>query len=272
MTSNARYTDDSGSIPGGLAAALRFVPRAWAQPWFLGLLIGAVVVGLGVIALNIGPPWSSPLVALGMFGFLPLLQGPLYAVALPDVPKLSPAQWIGRYVRLVTVSGLTLVFMAVPILLLFVVGLGASYGMAYASPGFDPADVSTWTASGPVLAGAAFVVVLGAVALTWLAARVALGPAESVVQGRVLLLSTWPLTRGRGWKIMVTRWIFTAPVLILVGAVAFGARGAFHGAGAAQIISLLSTLAVVGLRMPLNVGLLSYFHRHRAPLPTFPAP
>lgn len=248
-----------------LRAAMAFLPRAWGRPWF-GIVVVAVAAG-GFASLAVADPinWMSPAIIVATLFLLPLIQGPLYALAL-DEPEPGVAAGASRYVRLVVVGILTDIFLAIPGLLIFVVGLGAAYGMAYANPGFNPVDVSTWTASGPVMVGSTIVLGIGGLALLWLSARVALGPAATVTERRVLMLSTWPLTRGKAWRLVVGRLLVSICVVVIVIAASMVVR-ALAPASAGRIVPILGGVLVLGLRPPLKVGLLSYFYRHRSPLP-----
>ena len=195
--------------------------------------------------------------------FLPLLQGPLYALALENAPVGDGAR---RYLRLVMAGLLTVVFLAVPGLLITVVGLGIAYGMAYAHPGFDAMDASSWTASGPVLVGSLTVLGIGGLAMLWLAARVSLSGASTVMERRVLMLSTWPLTRGLGWRLLVARLAVSLGVFAIILGVAAAIR-MLAPTWADRLIPVLSGALLLGLRLPLKVGVMSYFYRHRSPLP-----
>ena len=250
-----------------LQAAWAFLPRAWSRPWFWVMLAAAVLAGLGGVAIADSSTWISSAVIIATLFFLPLLHGPLYGLALHEAP---PEPTLGgggaRYVRLVVVGVLTDIFLAVPGLLIFVVGLGAAYGMAYSHPGFDRTDISTWTASGPVLVGAVVVLSLGGLAMLWLSARVALGGAATVAQRRVLMITTWPLTRGKGWRLAIARLLVSLAVVIVVIAISAVARAVLP-ATAGRLIPVLSGALVLALRAPLKVGVLSYFYRHRSPMP-----
>ncbi len=251
-----------------LRAAVVFLQRAWSRPWFV--IVVAVTAAAGIAGLIAAGPSSSlsSVIVVAFMVFVPLVQGPLYTSAIDDAPP-EPTVTDGgaRYVRLVVVGLLTAIFLAVPALLIFVVGLGAAYGMAFANPGFDPANASTWTAGGPVLVGSAAVLGVGALSLLWLSSRVSLGAAATVAERRVLMISTWPLTRGAGWSLIVARLILSLVVVTPVAA-AFSGTRSLAPTSAGGIASLTGLVLLVGLWAPLNVGALSYFYRHRSPLPT----
>ncbi len=250
-----------------LQAALAFLPRAWSRPWFWGAIATVALAGAAASAMADPSAWISPTIVVGTLAFLPLVQGPLYSLALEEAPPETTVAGGGaRYVRLVAVGLLTDIFLAVPGLLIFVVGLGAAYGMAYSHPGFDRTDISTWTASGPVLVGTVAVLSVGGLAMLWLSARVALGAAATVAERRVLMISTWPLTRGKGWRLAIARLLVSVAVVLVVIGVSAAVRAAAPAA-AARLIPVVSGVLLLGLRAPLKVGVLGYFYRHRSPLP-----
>lgn len=250
-----------------LQAALAFLARAWSRPWFWASIAAVGVAGASASAMANPSIWLSPAIIVGTLFFLPLVQGPLYSLAVDEAPPETTLAGGGaRYVRLVVVGLLTDIFLAVPGLLIFVVGLGAAYGMAYSHPGFDRTDISTWTASGPVLVGSTAVLSVGGLAMLWLSARIALGAAATVAERRVLMISTWPLTRGKGWRVAIARLLASLAAVLVVIAVSLVVRAAVPGA-AARLIPVVSGMLLLGLRAPLKVGVLSYFYRHRSPLP-----
>ncbi len=253
-------------IVEALAAAVRFLPRAWSRPWFLALLAGFAV--LGGLSAFVRATWAPSALSVAMVLYMPLLQAPLLAVAMRTPP--ADGGFLGdvkRYIRVVAVNLLTDIFLFVPAMLLFVIGLAVVYALAWSRPGFDPKDISTWTASGPVLLGAEGVAVLGVLALAWLFARVSLGPAVTVREARVQMISTWPLTRGRGWRIVAGRLLLAAPVIaVLLGANALASRIAPDGRFAGLALTT-AIVVVLGVWVPLQVGLTAYFYDHRAPPP-----
>jgi hypothetical protein len=253
-----------------LRAGIAFLPRAWARPWFVALLAVTALAGLVGAVFIESASWFSPVIVLGSLFCLPLAQGPLFTLAMAEAPPEPTAGGAARYARLVAVGLLTGVFLAIPGLLLFVVALGVAYGLAWAYPGFNPMDATTWTANGPVLAGVGAVVGIGGLWILWLSARVGLGPSATVAERRVLMISTWPLTRGFAWRLAVARLIVSVGAALLAWGVGW-ALGTVAPAGwPARAVAVVSILVLLVFRLPLKVGVLSYFYAHRSPLPAAP--
>jgi hypothetical protein len=249
-----------------LRAGVALLPRAWGRPWFLGLVAVGAAAALAA-ALVAGPAWwLSGAILYATLVYLPLAEGPLYALALAAPPERTMSGGAARYVRLVTVGLLTYVFLAVPGLLLSIVALAASYGLAFAYPGFDPKDATTWTASGPVLLGDGVVFAIGALSMFWLFARVSLGSATSVVERRVIMLSTWPLTRGLGWRIAVAQLVIGGGIVGIVWLV----ERAVPPGWSTQFMPVFGNILLVAVGLPLEVGVLSYFYARRSPMPVTP--
>ena len=247
-------------------AGVAFLPRAWTRPWFMALVAVVAAVGLAVALTPRVGSWLSPATAMATIFVLPLAQAPLYALALSDASVATAAESAGRYLRLLGVNLLTAVFLSIPALLLSVVALGAAYGMAYASPGFDAKNASTWTAGGPVLLGDGLVFGAGGLTILWLMSRVSLGPAASVVERRVVMLSTWPLTRGLGWRIAAARLVMAAVALAVVWIV-----GRVLPSGAStQVAPIACDILFLAIGLPIEVGALSFFFARRSPLPVAP--
>ena len=254
-----------------LRAGVAFLPKAWARPWFMALVIIAAVAAFAGAALVDSARWVSPAVVVATLLYLPLAQGPLYSLALagaPAEPRLAGGA--ARYVRLLAVGLLTAVFLAIPGLLLSVIGLGVAYGMAYAYPGFDPMDAATWTASGPVIGGGGAVLAIGGLGILWLSARVGLAAAATVAQRRVLMLSSWPLTRGFGWRLAIARLAVSIGALTLAWGVSWALASVAPAGWPARVATAVGGLVLLIVRLPLLVGVLSYFHAHRSPLPVTP--
>ncbi len=274
-TGAAAATPSQGDDAGGrhlilesLRAGVTFLPRAWSRPWFWALLAVTAVAGLALASVAEPASWLSPVIVLGSLFYLPLAQGPLFTLAMAEAPpEPTLPGGAARYARLVAVGLLTGVFLAVPGLLLFVVGLGTAYGLAWAYPGFNPMDATTWTANGPVLAGVGAVVGIGGLGILWLSARVGLGPPATVAERRVLMISTWPLTRGFAWRLAVARLIVSAGALGLAWVVGWVLGRVAPAGWPMRCAPVVGVMAFVAFRLPLKVGVLGYFYAHRSPLP-----
>jgi hypothetical protein len=229
------------------------------------------LAGLAGAALADPAAWLSPVVLVASLLYLPLAKGPLYSLAIADAPaEETVAGGAARYARLIAVGVLTVLFLAVPGLLLSVIGLGVAYGMAYAYPGFNPMDATTWTASGPVLVGGGGVLAIGGLGILWLSARVGLAAADTVAQRRVLMLSTWPLTRGFGWKLAIARLVANIGALALAWAASWALASIAPAGWPARAAPVVGVLVLLVVRLPLMVGVLSYFYAYRSPLPVTP--
>jgi hypothetical protein len=254
-----------------LRAGIAFLPRAWARPWFVALMAATALIGLAIAVMEPTAAWLRSAAIAVILLYPPLAEGPLYTFVIPEAPAESTlAGGVARYVRLVAVGLLTVVFLAIPGLLLAVIGLGAAYGMAFAYPGFSPTDAHTWTASGPVLVAGGTVLTIGGLGILWLSARVGLGAAATVAQRRILMLSSWPLTRGFGWRLALSRLIVTVGALMAAWAVMWALSAAVSTGWAARAIPVVGALIFIVFRLPLEVGVLGYFHAHRLPLPLKP--
>jgi hypothetical protein len=247
-----------------LRAGVVFLPRAWSRPWFVALIAMTAAAGLATVISAGATAWLSPAIVVLAVFYLPLAQAPLYALAASQAAPLN--EGVARYLRLLAVNLLTLVFLAAPALLLSVIGLGVAYGMAYAQPGFDPKNAATWTASGPVLLGGGAVVAVGGLGMLWLLSRVSLGPAASVAERRVVMLSTWPLTRGLGWRIAAARLVLGGAALLLLWLV----QRLIPAGASPQIAPIVCDVLFVAVGLPVEVGVLSFFFDHRSPMPVTP--
>jgi hypothetical protein len=84
------------------------------------------------------------------------------------------------------------------------------------------------------------------------------------------MISTWPLTRGFAWRLAAARLIVSVGAALPAWA-AGAALGTVAPAGwPARAVPAVSILVLLVFRLPLKVGVLSYFYAHRAPLPTAP--
>lgn len=252
-------------IVGGLRPAARFVAMAWREAW--GALIVAGVSLGGLIATDFGPAWQGVWLAVALLATLPA-QGALYRLALAR-PGIGAAglQWGRTEWRLLAVWLLSVLFMAVLGLLLFIALIASAYAVASAGAGFVAAEPSTWSAAvdGRGRFGLGLVAVVGFAALLWARMRICLAPAASVARSQVQVLSTWPITRGRAWPIAATVVLVGLGPALLLAALAFGipmAAGKF--AGLRDLAGLAQGLVLAGLWLPLNAGLMTYFFRRLA--------
>lgn len=244
-------------IAGAPKAALAFLPLAWKRAWLsmvLAVLTMTLVVALGpgrslaaCIALSVlavtvecGALWRLSLGA-GRLGFGGLQVG-----------------WVEM--RLAAATALSFLFMMILGLLAFIVLLAFAYAAAASGHGFVSSDVATW-AKAVEDRGRAVVLVVAfacAVCLVWAFGRISLAAPASVRRGRVQVLATWPLTKGRVWPMAAASLLVMAiPTLLIVG---LARVGVLAGPGAAAAASAAAAVVAAGLWLPLNVGLVTYLY------------
>ncbi len=176
-------------------------------------------------------------------------------------PVDQPTGAAGRAeLRLLGVWLLTLLFAFILALLFFVVILSIGYAVASAGPGFNPSKVSTWApaldARGRAVLGGVFAI--GALGMGWTMARVSLAPPASLVRGKTLMLSSWPLTYRSGWPILAAGLLLATPPVILLYLLATARDG--QGLGLRWIVDLARGAVIGGLWLPLHIGLVDRWH------------
>ena len=249
----------------GLAAALRFLPTAWRRGW------GAMVIASGLLAWLFAhrlaapqSPWPLEILLPALLAMV-MVQGALYRVALGvGEPGPTGLQWGAAEFRLATVWGLTAVFIAILGMLAFVVVLAFAFAVASAGPGFVVSQIATWAAAvdtrGRIVVGC--VSLFAAVGLTWAAARVAFASAASISEGRLQVLASWPLTRGRVLAVIIGRVLVGLPVAA-AAAVALGLLSGVSGTAPVGVWVAAVAIAVVigGVWLPLGAGLMAYLYQ-----------
>jgi hypothetical protein len=121
-----------------------------------------------------------------------------------------------------------------------------------------------------VLVGGGGVLAIGGLGILWLSARVGLAAADTAAQRRVLMLSTWPLTRGLGWRLAIARLAANIGALALAWAANWALASIAPAGWPARSAPVVGVLVLLVVRLPLMVGVLSYFYAHRSPLPVTP--
>lgn len=244
-------------IAGAPKAAIAFLPVAWKRAWlsmFLAVLTITLVVALGpgrssavcivfaVLAVTVecGALWRLSLGA-GRLGFGGLQVG-----------------WVE--IRLAAATALSFLFMTILGLLAFIVLLAFAYAAAASGHGFVSSDVATW-ARAVEDRGRVVVLVVAfacAICLAWAFGRISLAAPASVRRGRVQVLATWPMTKGRVWPMAAASLLVMAvPTLLIVG---LARIGLLAGPGGATTASVAAAVVVAGLWLPLNVGLVTYLY------------
>lgn len=133
---------------------------------------------------------------------------------------LAPGQgrWWAKSLRLLVVWVLTLVFLGIIGSLALTVLVTFGYAVEWSGKGFDMKHMETWaqaaTPTGRLLMG--LVAAVLACGLAWIWARVSLSAPASLSEGRVRMLSSWPVTRGAGWGILASHLAVWAPLGLAV--------------------------------------------------------
>ena len=244
-------------IAGAPRAAIAFLPVAWKRAWLSILLAvltivlvaasgarGAVggfvaVAGLAV-TIELGALWRLSLGA-GRLGFGGLQIG-----------------WVE--VRLAAVTALSVLFMIILGLLAFIVLLAFAYAAAASGHGFVASNVASWAGAvedrGRVILAVVSLACAGS--LAWAFGRISLAAPASVRRGRVQVLSTWPLTKGRVWPMAAAGLVVMGvPTLLVIG---LARAGALAGPAVAAVAFAAAAAVAAGLWLPLNVGLATYLY------------
>lgn len=244
-------------IAGAPGAAIAFLPRAWKRAWLsIGFVIFAITLAA---AFGAGRP-TGFYIALAVVAVI-IECGALWRLAL-DAGRLGfgglQVGWVE--VRLTAAAALSFLFMMILALLAFIVLLAFAYAAAASGHGFVSSDIATWARAvedrGRVVVLA--VALVCAVCLVWAFGRISLAAPASVRRGRVQVLATWPLTKGRVWAIAAASLpVMAVPTLLIVG---LARLGVLQGASGAAPASAAAALVVAGLWLPLNVGLVTYLY------------
>jgi len=236
---------------GAVGAACRNLLPTWRGAW-ASLALAGVATGLWWAAR--GAPlaglWAAIMFLTGL-----MAKGAAWRLAVQAGKPGPGGLQLGRVeLNLILVGLLTVAFLIILGLLFLVVLLCTAYAVASAGPGFVASDVMTW--AGAIIGRGRFVFGLvfaaGAAGMIWAAARICLATPITVASGKVQVLATWPLTRDR-----------TVPILIsgLITSVApFGAI-ALISMGSGILIDLARGMVLVGLWLPLAVGLMAYWRQ-----------
>jgi len=251
--------------PGALAAAM--IVDAGAQAFGGAIAVWAVLPQILVAALG---------------------TGALYRIALgADRPRdgrlhLGPAglQWGGVEWRVLGANLLVGLILAPAVLLLFLIwaaGLGyltvshqIDVGALTALRGGDPAAMRALM-SGPAGPLTAAILLPGAAALIWLAARLALVPIAAADVQRFDVGQAWTLTREAAWPLIVVALIV---ILLQIAAGLFGGLvGGFLAAlaggakvdwpAATALAGAIGTAAAVAIGLPITAGAAAFVYRMR---------
>jgi hypothetical protein len=243
-------------IGGGLGASARFALAAWRGAWAALTLAAAVFTG--TLAAAAGARLVLPLAVWFAAAILVALivRSALWRLAF-DQERRGPAglQFGEVELRIAAAWALSLVFLAVLALLLFVIVLCSAYAAASAGHGFDPANVTTWAPAvddrGRAMVGA--VASVGGAAVIFAAARISLAEAATVARGKIQVLSVWALTRGRVIAILAANALIAVPA-----AAAFFAMGPFLNSSSSALWCVVGGVTLAAVWLPMSVGLMAY--------------
>ena len=242
-----RLTSNLLLTRGALTAAVQFAPKAWRRAGAALALVGFFLAAWMLAGRDLQAPALAAVAATML-----LARTALWRLVSSEVRANS---FTAVALRLAAVWALSVLFLAMLALLLFIALLCFAYAAASTGKGFDPANVVTWAPAvsqrGGLLVTA--MTILGAAGWVFAAARIALAEAATVARRRVQVLSVWALSRGR-----------VAPILFANAALAALPAAAFvllptPPAGLALIaIRVLQSLVLAGLWLPMSVGLMAY--------------
>jgi hypothetical protein len=274
--------DSQVSVGGALSYAWALLSQNWRAIWgalALNALAWTVVVA-GLLATNLG------LLLAGFVGIL-LTKYPLYGAVVrasspsPGAPPAAGAgpthlglQWRMPEFRMLGSDALLWAFQVIMVMLIGVVLLAPVVGVAM-SAGVDPSKIKTMQdlfapigrhASDLMQAEAfAFWLLLAVIGL-----RLSLALVASAECGRVVLLSSWALTRGHFWRIAAATFLVSLPLSL-----ALTVTGATAPLGTPQAVTpgeiftyaLLTGVLAGGATTPLLAGVQLYFYRRLGPVP-----
>ncbi len=235
----------NGLIAGGLAAAARFLPRAWRAAW--------AVLTLGVVTLVLAFSLRGPGLWIAALAASLVARGALWRLASgrgrPGPGGLQLGVMEARLAGVWILAGL---FLGIIALLALVVLLCGAYAVASAGRGFDPAQIATWapaiTRRGRLVLGV--IGVFCAIGFVYAAARISLAEAATAGRSKLQVLSSFALTRGGALPLAIAHILLAAPV---IGLLAWGASRGYRGAWV-----VAEGFAIGGLWLPMSVGLMAY--------------
>jgi hypothetical protein len=264
------------SVLEGAVAAYGFAGRASARAAGAVGLAGLLGAGAGLALVDRSFGRAGALFAAYLLAAT-MARGALLRIALADrwdgperTPGWSGFQWGRLEWRLLAVALLrALLFGLLAALLLTAlatvyIGLaGAESGAGVAAPQHwrKTLDPTGWAVmSGLALAGGAGVI--------WTGLRLSPAAAVTAGLGRVQLLSVWPLTRGRVWRILGVLVLVLAPAagLTLAGPGLMAAVGLAPHHSSIAAFALVAGLAQGLLALPLCVGLAAYLYERLDPV------
>jgi len=241
-----------------LRSAGRSLPRAWMAAWptlIAAVVVTAVLAQAGWLEARSPRRWAAAVVlGIAVVG----MQVNLYQRDPRGAAGEAGGGQVWTFLRLCVAGLLVVAFLGVLAMLCAVVILSVDLAVASTSGGFSVSQVATWNE--PSSGGAKLVLRATdfgvALFMTWAATRIALAAAATAAQGRLSVLSSWPMTKGRLVVIATSRFAVAGGALALISAARLVAERAGGGAAATAAIFF-------GLWLPLDAALLAYFFRTR---------
>lgn len=182
-------------------------------------------------------------------------------------------QWRMMELRIVVANLLVTVFLVL-LGVLLMIAISAPFDGILITKGMTPEQVKTpeqfqqvFGQQGTLLATGALLLLC--VVMIVLAVRLFLAMAASGLSGRIAVLSTWKLTRGHFWNILISSLGAQAPILLTSVVISASVRGQIQDLSPGQILiySVLSGIMAGAASTPLNAGLQAYFYKMLGPLP-----
>jgi hypothetical protein len=242
------------AVKAAIKFALASAPRVWG-------VLAAVVV------FNIAAAVATPLflkicltLAAALIGLM--AQAALFRLDFAqggsDEPefKIGPGgfQWREPETRLLGASLLLAFLFSLGFLFWIVIaifGVGTATvvsGQGGAAPGSPPPE------SAQLVVGVLALILLGAG--IWVGVRVSLYQAATVASRKIMVFSTWHLTKGNFWAILAASIILLLPELVLT----FGARIPNLPTGVALGIALVLGVVIAFVELPLMCGLNAHLY------------
>jgi len=246
------------SVVAAVQAAAQFALASAPRVW--GVLTAVVVINIGAAvatapALKASLPFAAALISLMAQAALFRLD---FAVANPADPefKIGPAgfQWRQPENRLLGATLLLffLFFLALLFWVVIAIFCGATAmvvsGQGAAAPGSQPPPSAQ-------LVMAILALVLAGLGV-WVGVRVSLYQAATVASHKIMVFSTWRLTRGNFWAILGASVILLLPQLILT----FAVQIPNLPTGVSLTLALLLGVVIAFIELPLMCGLNAHLY------------
>ncbi|MEI9964800.1 MAG: hypothetical protein WDM92_08870 [Caulobacteraceae bacterium] len=271
------------SVGASLAYAWSLLSGHWRGVWGVLALssLDATVYLAGMFAQN---PMLIGIGAAALCITALMTNGAFFRLAFADrhgddagyKPGPVGMQWGRMEWRMLGAALLLAVFFVI-LVVLVAIALAAPLIGAIMSKGVSPVTIQNpeqlAALIGPkgaaVLAGAQILLDL---VVIFLGVRLALYMAATADSGRIMVLSTWRITRGHFWPILGSMLIVSLPAAMLVVLAQASAGGAAAtpdplAPAAAFLWGLVGGVAYGAFAIPLTSGVIAYYYRNLAPPP-----